>query len=92
MRLNTRGLSMTGIAQELDNRNMTFAELYAMPELDKWIYSDGPSYTCGCFVAGLLKAGGLMGSLEIQATEFTPRDVYSLSFYDKNPVLPKECS
>jgi hypothetical protein len=30
----------------------------------------------------MYKAAGLFGDLEINATEFTPRDVYALDFFD----------
>jgi hypothetical protein len=53
----------------------------AMPEQDGWLYTgkeprDGLSYVCSAYVTALYKAGGLFGDLEINATEFTPKDVY----------------
>ena len=32
----------------------------------------------------VFKAAGLFGDLEVHATEFTPRDMYELNFFDKN--------
>jgi hypothetical protein len=39
----------------------------------------------------LYKAAGLFDDLEINATEFTPRDVYSLDFFDLNYQRPQAC-
>jgi len=56
----------------------------AIPENDEWTYSDGKSLVCCSFVIALYKAGGLFDGLDIQATEFTPRDVIMLNFWDFN--------
>lgn len=42
------------------NRNLTFGDLMAMPEIDGWEYDDGESYVCSSFVAAVYKAGGLL--------------------------------
>jgi hypothetical protein len=63
----------------------------AMVEDDAWIYNDGPSMVCSSYVAALYKAAGLFGDLEIQATEFTPKDVYTLNFFDLNYTRPQAC-
>jgi len=65
--------------------------LYAIVEQDEWVYSDGPSYVCSAFAAGLYKAAGLFDGMDIQATEFTPRDVYMLDIYDRDYVVPEKC-
>ena len=91
-RLGTKDLRMKGLAAEASHRNMTLMEVASMPELDKWIYSDGPSYVCSCFVISIYKAGGLFGDFEINANEFTPKDLYTIDFFNKNPVLPKQCT
>lgn len=62
-----------------------------MPEQDSWVYSDGPSMVCSSFVAAIWKAGGLYNGLTIQATEFTPRDVYQTNFFDLNYKKPEKC-
>jgi hypothetical protein len=46
---------------------------------------------CSSFVIGVYKAGGLFDDLEINATEFTPKDVYTLNFFDSNYIKPKKC-
>lgn len=35
-------------------------------------------------MVAVFKAAGLFGDMEVQATEFTPRDLYELDFFDKN--------
>ena len=82
---------MKGLAAEAAHRNMTILDVAAMPEQDSWVYSDGPSYVCSCFVIGIYKAAGLFGDLEVNANEFTPKDLYELDIYDKNPTLPQQC-
>jgi len=67
--------------------NLTFEELVILPEQDSWIYSDGPSMVCDVFVCTIWKSAGLFGNLadDIQCTELTPRDVYSMNVLDTNP-------
>jgi len=43
------------------------------------------------FVLALYKRAGILGDLILQATEFTPRDVYSLNIFDPNPPIPQNC-
>ena len=67
-----------------------------MPEQDGWIYSgkeprDGLSYVCSAYVTALYKAGGLFGDLEINATEFTPKDVYQMDIFDTEFTRPEIC-
>jgi hypothetical protein len=91
-RLGTKNLGMKEVTAEAARQGMTFEELMAMPEQDHWVYSDGPSYVCSCFVIGIYKAAGLFGDMDIQATEFTPKDVYQLNFYNTTAVLPEQCT
>jgi hypothetical protein len=63
----------------------------AVVEKEGWEYSDGKSYVCSCFVAGMWKAAGLFEGMEIEATEFTPRDVYQINFFETNYQKPKAC-
>jgi len=37
---------------------------------------------CSSFVIALWKAAGLFDPYDIQATEFTPRDIYQMNFID----------
>jgi len=89
MRLGTKGLKIAEIGVEIAKRNMTLADLMAMKEVDGWQYSDGPSYVCSSFVAAVYRAGGLLK--DIEGTEMTPRDVYTLSIFDKNFKVPEKC-
>ncbi len=66
-------------------------EVMALKEVDGWVYNDGVSYVCSAYVAGLYKAAGLFGDLQIEATEFTPKDVYQLALFDTNRTRPQAC-
>lgn len=75
---------------------MSIQDVMAMPEIDGWEYTgieprDGKNWVCSAYVAALYKAGGLFGELDINATEFTPRDVYMLDFFDTKIVRPQAC-
>lgn len=66
-----------------------------MPEIDGWEYEgikprDGVSYVCSSYVAAAYKAAGLFGDLSINATEFTPKDVYTLALFDSSE-RPEAC-
>lgn len=90
-RLQTVGLSFDKLALEAAKMNRTLMEVYTFPEQDSWIYSDGPSMVCSPLVAHLYRAGGIFGNIPFQATELTPRDLYSLDIFDTFPNLPSEC-
>ena len=68
-----------------------------MPERDGWrdegiLPRDGEAYVCSAYMVAVFKAAGLFGGLEVHATEFTPRDLYELNFFDKNlRSSNKEC-
>jgi hypothetical protein len=69
----------------------------AFPEIDHWEYTgqlpiDGWSYVCSAYVAAMYQAAGLFDDLEINATEFTPKDVYTLNFFDLNFQRPDNCA
>lgn len=95
-RLGTEGLSPSQIAATAARRGMTTQQVMAMPEQDGWVYSgieprDGLSYVCSAYVAALYKAGGMFGDLEINATEWVPRDIYELNIFDKEFKRPQAC-
>ena len=60
----------------------------AIPEKDGWKYSDGESYVCSSLAAAIYKAGGLL--IDIEGTQMTPKDVYTLTIFDKSKV-PQKC-
>jgi len=91
LRLGTRGLNLKGITAEANSRNMTLEDVMAMPERDTWIYSDGPSQMCSALVIGVYKAAGIFGDMKIEATEFTPKDVYQIDVFNTTSVLPEQC-
>jgi hypothetical protein len=64
----------------------SLAPVYIEPEQDKWRYRDGPSMVCDVFLLETYKAAGVFGELadKIQATEFTPRDLYTLKVFEAN--------
>lgn len=97
-RLGTQNLSMPEVRAEAARRGLGFGELLAIPEQDDWEYpyapypGSGPSFGCVQFVVSVLKAGGIFGDLEVQATEFTVRDAYQLAVWSDDPGrLPKAC-
>jgi len=60
----------------MKSKNKTIDELYAMPEIDGWVYSDGESMNGPQLVAQIYKQAGLFGNLAINGNEFTAKDVY----------------
>jgi len=71
------------IAVEAFKQNKSIPELFAMVEEEGLMYSDGNQYVCSCFVAAIWKRAGVFGDLEINSTEFTPRDIYQLNVFDE---------
>jgi hypothetical protein len=91
MRLNTTNLTLPQAVAESARRNISFEELLAIVEKEGWEYSTGKNYVCSCFVVGFWKAAGLFGDLEIEATEFSPKDVYQLKVFNTTYNLPEVC-
>ena len=95
-RLGTHDLDVTGIAAAAAEREMSVQDVMAMTELDGWEYTseeprDGLSYVCSAYVAAMYKAAGLFDAMNIQANEFSPRDVYMLNFFDLDYERPEAC-
>lgn len=95
-RLGTENKNIAEITMLAAEQNMGIDDVMAMVERDGWEYTgeeprDGLSYVCSAYVAALYKAAGLFGDMAIQATEFTPRDVYSLNFFDLDFERPEVC-
>ncbi|CAG9321177.1 unnamed protein product [Blepharisma stoltei] len=91
MRLGSKGLNVPELEIEAGKRGMTLLDLMAVVEEEGWLYPDGFSYVCSSFVLALYKRAGILGNLVLQATEFTPRDVYSLNIFEKNINRPQNC-
>lgn len=82
LRLGTKNLTIHQAAVEAAKRGITYGELMAIKEVDGWKYSDGENYVCSAFVVAFWKHGGLFADLELNANEFTPKDVYQLDIFD----------
>jgi len=74
---------------------MSIQDVIAIPEQDGWIYTglpnDGQAFVCSAYSAAVYKAAGMYDDFEVNATEFTPRDVYMLDFFDANYARPQQC-
>jgi hypothetical protein len=83
-RLGTSCNNTECLVDEIMRRNTTLGEVMTVPEQDSWVYNDGPSMVCNVFVLEVLKAAGVFGTppLRFQATEFTPRDLYTMAIFD----------
>ena len=93
--LGTKGLNISGIAAEGSKRGLNVTDVMAMVEKDGWEYTgsyhDGLSYVCSTYVTALWKAGGLFEGLEINAAEWSPKDVYQVDFFNKSYKRPQQC-
>jgi hypothetical protein len=49
------------------------------------------AFVCSAYSASVYKAAGMFDDYDVNATEFTPRDVYMLDFFDKNYYRPQQC-
>jgi len=97
-RLGTQGLNVNECYMESQKRGIDIPTLLTMPELDEWIFEDnngtkGPSMVCDVFVMRMWKAAGIFGSItdQIQATEFTNWDAYTLNIFDGSYKRPDIC-
>merc|ERR1711982_232157 len=89
-RLNTTDLEIPEIAAECAKRGLRIGDIMAWPEQDDWVYPDGYSMVCSSFVAEAYKHAGIL-NFDVQGTEMTPKDVTSLTFFDKNWTKPDAC-
>ncbi|KAL0248413.1 hypothetical protein GEMRC1_003649 [Eukaryota sp. GEM-RC1] len=83
------------LSQYLTKINMTFGEMWALPEDDDWLYDGRHQLICSSFVVATLKAAGVFDEAVakgLMATEFTPKDVTQLDIFEKNwSTKPAEC-
>ena len=91
-RLNTTGLKIPELQVVAMQDGRTLLEVMTDVEMDGWLYPDGYSYVCSSFVLAMYKQAGILGTLSLQGTEFTPKDVYSLNIFDRNATLPAYCT
>ena len=92
-RLGTDNLTSSELAIEMAKRNLTFEEVMTWPEKDEWLYFDGENWVCSGFVVGIYKEAGLFEGLDVEAHEFTPKDIYMMNIFDKDykERRPAEC-
>eukprot|EP00698_Gefionella_okellyi_P009564 TRINITY_DN2443_c0_g1_i1.p1 TRINITY_DN2443_c0_g1~~TRINITY_DN2443_c0_g1_i1.p1 ORF type:complete len:396 (+),score=50.78 TRINITY_DN2443_c0_g1_i1:352-1539(+) len=76
----------------LDDMNITFTDAMIISEQDSWTYSGNRSLVCSSFVLASLKAAGVFGDLDFQATEAQPGDIYRLQIYDDTWNKPDGCA
>jgi len=90
-RLGTKDLDLYQLKEVIAERGLTFGKVFAMVETDKVMYSDGYSYVCSAYVASFYKQSGMLGDVEINPPEFTPRDVYILNIFKSGDDRPQVC-
>lgn len=83
-RVGLKGKSLKEVQQTIMRNNMKLEDVFAIPEKDKFRYSDGYSYVCSSYVMSFYLESGMMGDLKVQATEFTPKDIYMLDVFEKD--------
>jgi len=101
LRLGTYNLSIAEIYQEADRQGIDTPTLYAMVELDSYVYNTtrhgqpapGPSMVCCVFVCEIWKHGGLYQSLDnqVNCAEAANWDDYALHLFDDNYKKPQQC-
>ncbi|XP_008812430.1 uncharacterized protein LOC103723322 [Phoenix dactylifera] len=94
-RLGTEGLDLPAIMVEAEKLGISFDKLLTVPEHDNWVYSDGKSASCIVFILAMYKDAGLFDPIasNIQVTEFTIKDAYTLNFFESNSSrLPEWCN
>lgn len=84
MRLGTTNLTSSELAVEMSKRGLVFEDVMTIPERDDWLYHDGENWVCSALVVGLYKVAGLLDDMDIQAHEFTPKDIYMMNIFDKD--------
>ena len=90
-RVGTKNLELFEIEEEANKQGKTLNDLFSIIEPEGVMYSDGYSYVCSSYVFSFYTKSGMLGDLQIHATEMTPRDVYTLNIYDTNWEKPQVC-
>jgi hypothetical protein len=67
------------------------AQMFALPEVDKHMYTDGYSMVCSAYVVSFYQMSGMLGDITIVPAEFSPKDVYELDVFDLKKERPAEC-
>jgi hypothetical protein len=82
-RLNTTDLTMTEAILYAAMKGISVGNLFAIPEQDDWVYSDGKSYICIALTSALYRASGVFKNIKFNPQELTPRDLYQLAIFDR---------
>lgn len=95
-RLGTENLTVSELAAAAANQSMSLDDVMAITEMDGWKYTgekprDGESYVCSAYVAAVWKAAGMYDDYTVQATEWSPKDVYIVKFFDEDREMPAAC-
>lgn len=90
-RLGTQCNDSACIFDALAQRNLNLTEAMSIPEQDAWVYPDGSQMVCDVFLLEVLKASGIFEPVVFQATEFTPKDLYTLDIWDPNGKSAIQC-
>ena len=90
-RLGTNNLNLNQLGYEAARQGMTLSEVIAMPEQDDWTYNGKKQMVCSTFVASIWKAAGLFNNLDINASEFTPFDLYRVNLFESKDLRPTTC-
>ena len=72
-----KNLTLTQISKELKKRNMTYPELFAIPEQDEWLYNGKASIICSSMIIAMLKAGHVFDGLHINVLSIEVKGVHS---------------
>ena len=76
----------------LYEKDLTLTDMIIIPENDEWVYSLGYSRVCSALVVDIMKHAGLFGDYNITVTEFTPKDLYEVHFWDMSGEnIPEVC-
>lgn len=65
--------------------------MFAVPEVDMHMYSDGYSLVCSSYVVSFYQQSGMFDGLTIVPAEFGPGDLYQLAIFDLGKQRPAEC-
>eukprot|EP01006_Ploeotia_vitrea_P050471 TRINITY_DN67467_c4_g5_i1.p1 TRINITY_DN67467_c4_g5~~TRINITY_DN67467_c4_g5_i1.p1 ORF type:complete len:571 (-),score=47.00 TRINITY_DN67467_c4_g5_i1:89-1705(-) len=86
-------MTLVEVANMGYKKGMSMADIWNIPEQDKWVYSDGPSMICDVFACKIYKTAGLFGALtdKIQCTEFQTSDSYQMDLYNPMEAKPAIC-
>eukprot|EP01096_Ripella_sp_DP13-Kostka_P010370 TRINITY_DN4071_c0_g1_i1.p1 TRINITY_DN4071_c0_g1~~TRINITY_DN4071_c0_g1_i1.p1 ORF type:complete len:509 (-),score=167.09 TRINITY_DN4071_c0_g1_i1:77-1576(-) len=91
-RLQANWTTIEEVYADCEAKRIPVAKLFTIPEQDSWIYPDGPSMVCNVFWTEMLKAAGVFEGVELQGTEFTPKDSYQIAVFKDHWKQPSSCS